>query len=162
MTRFTPESTMFGDGPYADFRPDHLMYPGSLHYQISYGNDVSRQSIKNSAGFHVTQTAQQTIQKKDMVCKRSYPDPNHHMRRAIKAVVTHSNRVTAAVYLKFLGLHNDEIAHKLRWDPSSVPTCLRDCWQDIGERIKTALRQVLDNMQFSFFSAFSGCFFFLS
>ena len=72
-------------------------------------------------------------------CMHAYPDPAHYMRQHIQQIVPHSNRVTAAVCLKNGGANNDEIAFKLRWHPTSVPTYLRDCFQAVG----TAMEQTI-------------------
>jgi hypothetical protein len=72
-------------------------------------------------------------------CEHAYPDPAHYMRQHIQQIVPHSNRVTAAVCLRIGGANNDEIAFKLRWHPTSVPTYLRDCFQAVG----TAMEQTI-------------------
>lgn len=69
----------------------------------------------------------------------AYDTPNHYMRRNVSRICPHSNRVTAAVCLQQGGADNDEIAFKLRWNPISVPTYLRDCFQEIGASLQTAL-----------------------
>jgi hypothetical protein len=72
-------------------------------------------------------------------CIVAYPDPQHQLRRNIKSLVAHSNRVTAAVCLQQGGASNDEIAFRLRWQPASVPIYLRDCLQAVGDTLQTAL-----------------------
>ena len=69
----------------------------------------------------------------------AYPDPTHFMRKNIARVVPHSNRVTAAVCLKQGGVSNDDIAFRLRWDPTSVPTYLRDCFTSVGPMLQQTL-----------------------
>jgi hypothetical protein len=54
-------------------------------------------------------------------CVVTYPDPQHYLRRNIKSLVVHSNRVTAAVCLQQGSASNDEIAFQLSWQPASVP-----------------------------------------
>ena len=73
----------------------------------------------------------------------AYPDPKHFMRQNIDRVVPHSNRVTAAVCLKQGGVGNDDIAFRLRWHPTSVPTYLRDCFTAIGPMLQQTLFGVL-------------------
>ena len=65
-------------------------------------------------------------------CVQAYPDPNHYLRKNIKGLVPHSNRVMAALCLTKANVSRPEIAYKLRWHESSVPTYLRDCFQDVG------------------------------
>ena len=71
----------------------------------------------------------------------AYPDSNHYMRLHRHLIVPHSNRVTAAVCLQKGGAGNDEIAFKLRWHPTSVPTYLRDCFQAVGDTLKNLFRE---------------------
>jgi hypothetical protein len=59
-------------------------------------------------------------------CVAAYPDPSHYCRINCKRLVTHSNRVTAAVCLLIGGCTLDEIALRLRWKRDSVPTYLRE------------------------------------
>jgi hypothetical protein len=82
--------------------------------------------------FHVTDVMRKA-------CIAAYPDPQHYLRQRIKCLVTHSNRVTAAVVLQNGGCHSDEIAFRLRWKPESVPTYLRECFQGIGDIMQKAL-----------------------
>jgi hypothetical protein len=65
-------------------------------------------------------------------CILAYPNPAHELRVKIKSIVAHSNRVTAAVCLQQGGASIDEIAFRLRWQPGSVPTYLRECYQGVG------------------------------
>ena len=78
----------------------------------------------------------------------AYPDPAHYMRIHKHLVLPHSNRVTAAVCLQKGGASNDEIAFKLRWHPTSVPTYLRDCFQAVGDLLQRSVSGVLQ-MSFS-------------
>jgi hypothetical protein len=72
-------------------------------------------------------------------CCAAYPDPGHYLRTHINRIVAHSNRVTAAVCLKQGGADTDKIAFRLRWQPASVPTYLRECHQSIGVIMQQAL-----------------------
>ena len=81
-------------------------------------------------------------------CEWAYPDPKHYMRLHIKRIVPHSNRVTAAVCLQQGGASNDEIAFKLRWHLTSVPTYLRDCFQAVGDTLAKSVQGVF-KMAFS-------------
>jgi hypothetical protein len=81
-------------------------------------------------------------------CMHAYQDPAHYMRQHIHQIVPHSNRVTAAVCLKNGGAQNDEIAFKLRWHPTSVPTYLRDCFQAVGTAMEQTIQGAL-SMTFS-------------
>ena len=72
-------------------------------------------------------------------CDLAYPNPAHYMRLHRNQIVPHSNRVTAAVCLQKGGASNDEIAFKLRWHLTSVPTYLRDCFQSIGGILEKAI-----------------------
>jgi hypothetical protein len=69
----------------------------------------------------------------------AYPNPSHYMRVNIQSIVPHSNRITAAVSLKLGGASDEEIAFRLRWHVSSVPTYLRECFQQVGTLIQTTL-----------------------
>jgi hypothetical protein len=72
-------------------------------------------------------------------CIVAYPNPQHQLRRNIKSLVAHSNRVTAAVCLQQGGASNDEIAFRLRWRPASVPIYLRDCFQAVGDTLQKSI-----------------------
>jgi hypothetical protein len=73
------------------------------------------------------------------MCIRTYPDPNHYLRIHVARIVPHSNRVTAAVCLHMGGASIDDIAFCLRWHVSSVPTYLRECFQDVGAVMEQAV-----------------------
>jgi hypothetical protein len=73
-------------------------------------------------------------------CEWAYPDSNHYMRLNILQIVPHSNRITAAVSLKLGGASDEEIAFRLRWHVSSVPTYLRECFQLVGALVQTTLQ----------------------
>jgi len=72
-------------------------------------------------------------------CIRAYPDPTHYCRINIAGLVTHSNRVTAALCLSLGGASIDEIAFRLRWEPGSVPTYLRECFVGIDTIMQRAI-----------------------
>jgi len=72
-------------------------------------------------------------------CCLAYPDPNHYCRLHISGIVAHSNRVTAALCLHLGGASNEEIAFRLRWHVSSVPTYLRECFNGIDTIMQTAI-----------------------
>jgi hypothetical protein len=65
--------------------------------------------------------------------RAAYPDPNHYYRLNIKAVVAHSNRVTAAVALYANKMSIEEIAFRLRWKPESVQHYIRECSQMVDD-----------------------------
>jgi len=65
--------------------------------------------------------------------KAAYPDPLHCYRINIKAVVAHSNRVTAAVALFSMKLPIEDIAFRLRWKPESVQHYIRECSQFVDD-----------------------------
>ena len=69
----------------------------------------------------------------------AYPDPQHFLRINITRFVAHSNRVTAAISLCHMGMDIDAIAHRLRWQPNSVKTYLRESNHDIGDLTKAAI-----------------------
>ncbi len=72
-------------------------------------------------------------------CVLAYPNPTHYMRVHIAQIVPHSNRMTAAVSLKLGGAKGEEIAFRLRWHVSSVPTYLRESFQQVGTIVQTTL-----------------------
>jgi hypothetical protein len=74
------------------------------------------------------------------MCVRAYPDPSHYLRLHIHRLVPHSNRVTAAVCLKMGGAADEEIAFRLRWNVASVPTYLRECFQEVGTIMLSTLQ----------------------
>jgi hypothetical protein len=74
-----------------------------------------------------------------MSCIRAYPNPNHYCRVNIDGLVSHSNRVTAALCLQLGGASIDEIAFRLRWKPGSVPTYLRECFNGIDTIMQKAI-----------------------
>jgi hypothetical protein len=82
--------------------------------------------------YHVARTMRQA-------CKWAYPSPSHHLRVNILSIVPHSNRITAAVALKLGGASDEEIAFRLRWHIYSIPTYLRECFQQVGNIVQTTL-----------------------
>ena len=72
-------------------------------------------------------------------CTAAYPDASHYMRLNIHRLVSHSNRVTAAVALRAAGLSIEDIAYRLRWKAASVETYLRECYQSIGDVTQKAI-----------------------
>jgi hypothetical protein len=75
-------------------------------------------------------------------CTMAYPDPRHYCRIHIKGLVSHSTRVTAALCLKLGGASDEDIAFRLRWHISSVPTYLRECFNGIDLVMQTAIQGV--------------------
>lgn len=72
----------------------------------------------------------------------AYPDPRHYLRVHISAIVSHSNRVTAAVVLRTMGLDIDAIAFRLRWQPESVQHYIRECNHSVDAITQTAFKGV--------------------
>ena len=72
-------------------------------------------------------------------CIRAYPNPDHYLRRNIRLLQSHSNRVTAAVALSNAGVPIDIIAARLRWNVESVKFYLRDCFRAIGPLTEKAI-----------------------
>jgi DNA-binding NarL/FixJ family response regulator len=77
-------------------------------------------------------------------CEAAYPDPTHYLRIHIKRLVSHTNRVTAAVALRAAGLSIEDIAYRLRWKAASVETYLRECYQSIGDVTQKAITGAAD------------------
>jgi hypothetical protein len=73
------------------------------------------------------------------ICIRTYPDTTHYLRVHIQRLVPHSNRVTAAVCLQMGGATLADIAFRLRWHITSVPTYLRECFQEVGPIMEQAI-----------------------
>jgi hypothetical protein len=74
-----------------------------------------------------------------LICIRTYPDPTHYLRVHILRLVPHSNRVTAAVCLQMGGATLADIVFRLRWHIASVPTYLRECFQEVGPIMEQAI-----------------------
>jgi hypothetical protein len=92
----------------------------------------SRQGSRFLRDYNVSKVMRQA-------CMWAYPNPLHYMRVHINSLVPHSNRITAAVSLKLDGTSDEEIAFRLRWHVSSVPTYLRECFQQVGASIQQTL-----------------------
>ena len=72
-------------------------------------------------------------------CVLAYPDQNHYLRINIDLLMSHSNRITAAVALFNSGVSIPVIAHRLRWSVESVTFYLRDCFKAIGPLTEAAI-----------------------
>lgn len=72
-------------------------------------------------------------------CRLAYPDPNHYLRLNIHLLMSHSNRITAAVALYNAGKSIPVIAFRLRWCVESVTFYLRDCFSAIGPLTEAAI-----------------------
>lgn len=72
-------------------------------------------------------------------CRQAYPDPNHYLRLNIHLLMSHSNRITAAVALYNAGKSIPVIAFRLRWSVDSVTFYLRDCFMAIGPLTEAAI-----------------------
>jgi hypothetical protein len=77
-----------------------------------------------------------------LACCLAYPDPRHYCRIHILGLVAHSTRVTAALCLKLGGATDEDIAFRLRWHVSSVPTYLRECHNGIDNAMQKAITGV--------------------
>ena len=77
------------------------------------------------------------------MCRLAYPDETHYLRVHIDRLVPHSNRVTSAVCLKMGGATDEDIAFRLRWNIASVPTYLRECFQELGPIMTSTLQGAL-------------------
>jgi hypothetical protein len=78
-----------------------------------------------------------------LACCLAYPDASHYMRIHELRIVAYSNRLTAACCLKAGCASDEEIAFRLRWQPGSVPTYLRECFQGIGDIMSQAIKGAL-------------------
>ena len=72
-------------------------------------------------------------------CRLAYPNPQHYMRTHCHLLMSHSNRVTAAVAMFNAGLSIEVIAQRLRWSEESVKYYLRDCFKAIGSLTEKAI-----------------------
>jgi hypothetical protein len=81
-----------------------------------------------------------------MACTLAYPNPAHYCRIHIGGIVSHSNRVTAALCLKLGGASDEDIAFRLRWQVGSVPTYLRECFNGIDEVMQVAIRGAFNTL----------------
>jgi hypothetical protein len=116
-------------------RAQYLRVPSDEPLGVYSSNPSSYSFIADTVVKRVMQQA----------CRLAYPDPAHEMRVKIHRIVAHSNRVTAAVCLQQGGASIDEIAFRLRWQPGSVPTYLRECYQGVGEILQKAIVGILQS-----------------
>lgn len=72
-------------------------------------------------------------------CRLAYPDPRHYMRTHCHLIMSHSNRVTAAVAMFHACMSIETIAQRLRWCVESVTFYLRDCFKAIGPLTEKAI-----------------------
>ena len=100
--------------------------------------------VLNSRGQLRFLTGSEVVKVMHQACIAAYP-AGHYLRLNIHCLVTHSNRVMAAVCLFLGGATIDEIAHKLRWSPSSVPAYLRDTFSGIGTVMQKTVAGVLNS-----------------
>jgi hypothetical protein len=66
-------------------------------------------------------------------CTIAYPDIRHYMRQNVDRLVTHSNWVTACLALHQAGVHEEEIAHCLRWQTPSVRFYIHESYSKLGD-----------------------------
>jgi hypothetical protein len=88
--------------------------------------------IKGSPPHHFLRDSDVTSVMRE-ACLDTYTDPNHYLHKNVQRIVSHSNRVTAAVALRRQGADIPTIAFRLRWKPESVDHYLRECTQDIDD-----------------------------
>jgi hypothetical protein len=72
-------------------------------------------------------------------CQLAYPDPNHYCRLNINLLMSHSNRLTAAVALYNASINIPVIAYRLGWSIELVTFYLRDCFMAIGPLMEAAI-----------------------
>ena len=94
--------------------------------------------LKERTGFRFLSNNDVTTELRD-TCLRTYPDPNHYMRKHLKCIMAHSVRVTACVALHTAGQTEFVIAFRLRWTVQSVAHYIRDCSQHVGELCQAVL-----------------------
>lgn len=92
----------------------------------------------SSTGYQYLRANDVTTQMRQIVID-TYPNPKHFLRLNINRFVSHSNRVTAAISLRHMGLDIDAIAHRLRWQRESVQHYLRESNHDIGNLTKATI-----------------------
>jgi hypothetical protein len=108
----------------------------ALGVPSGYPIGVFRSDDSGAFRFLTGNDIQQVMQ---TACLGAYPDASHYLRIHIKRLVSHSNRVTAAVALRAAGLSIEDIAYRLRWKAASVETYLRECYQSIGDITQKAI-----------------------
>ncbi|MGH7974386.1 MAG: hypothetical protein ACREBR_02575 [bacterium] len=77
-------------------------------------------------------------------CVAAHQNPQHYMRLNVNRIVSHSNRVTAAVALHNAGVPVEDITFRLRWNSDAVSFYLRECFKNIGMLSASSLIGVLD------------------
>jgi hypothetical protein len=118
-----------------------LLRAHTLGVPSGYPIGVFRSSDSGAFLFLTGNDVQQVMR---AACEAAYPDPTHYLRIHIKRLVSHSNRVTAAVALRAAGLSIEDIAYRLRWKAASVETYLRECYQSIGDVTQKAITGAAD------------------
>jgi hypothetical protein len=83
------------------------------------------------------------ITRMQAVCRLAHPDKDSFFYKNAALMVSHSNRVTAAVALQNADLSINAIAFRLRWLPKSVKHYLRDCSHAVGELTLQAVKGAL-------------------
>ena len=94
-----------------------------------YGKNKQRYTIR---GHHVANLLQKA-------CCLAYPDADHYMRLHILMIQAHSFRVFACVALANMGVNDDDISFRLRWNSDAVKLYLRDCYRTIGDLTNRAI-----------------------
>jgi hypothetical protein len=108
----------------------------ALGVPLDYPLGVFRRDDSGAFAFLHSKDIQQVMR---AACKAAYPDAKHYMRIHINRLVSHSNRVTAAVALRAAGQSIADIAFRLRWKAESVETYLRECYQCVGDLTQKAV-----------------------
>jgi hypothetical protein len=127
---------------------DHILNPVDAAVSILKRADILKVPINEPMGVYMPPWSQSPKYLRDYhitpilraMCVLAYPDPSHYLRVHISRLVPHSNRVTAAVCLKMGGAKDEEIAFRLRWNIASVPTYLRECFQEVGTIMTSTLQ----------------------
>ena len=115
----------------------------ALLLRIPSDEPIGAWSPDDGSSFRFVHATHVTSVMRDSVVM-AYTNPNHYLRINISRICPHSNRVPAAVCLQRAKATNDEIAFKLRWHPTSVPTYLRDCFDEVGEALEDAFQDVMN------------------
>ena len=98
---------------------------------------------KNASGTYAFLQGAHVVSVMRKACVAAHPDPDHYLRLHIKRLVSHSNRVTAAVALYNAGVPIEDISFRLRWNSDAVKFYLRDCYRTIGDLTQRALMGAL-------------------
>jgi len=101
-----------------------------------------KSSAPNHFAFLNGEHVQQTMQ---LACRLVYLDPRHYMRLNIHLIMSHSNRVMAAVALHNAGVQEEVIAHCLNWTMESVKFYIRDCFNAVGSLTLKAIKGAFYN-----------------